>query len=41
MINDKPRDFDKDAASWDENAGRVKMAFHIANSIIGAVPLNA
>src|SRR5665647_778450 len=41
MMNDKPRDFDKDAVSWDENAGRVKMAFHIANSIIGAVPLNA
>jgi ubiquinone/menaquinone biosynthesis C-methylase UbiE len=40
MMNDEPRDFDKDAASWDENAGRVKMAFSIADSIIGAVPLN-
>ncbi|MCX5780624.1 MAG: class I SAM-dependent methyltransferase [Firmicutes bacterium] len=40
-MNDKPRDFDKDAVNWDENAGRVKMAFNIAISIIGAVPLNA
>lgn len=34
------RDFDKDAATWDENAARVKMTTNIANSIKDAVPLN-
>lgn len=40
-MNDQRRDFDKDAANWDENAGRVKMANNIANSIVEAVPLDA
>jgi len=35
------RDFDRDAATWDENAGRVKMATNIANSIKYAVKLHA
>ncbi|MEQ8176101.1 MAG: class I SAM-dependent methyltransferase [Syntrophomonadaceae bacterium] len=35
------RNFDKDAATWDENAGRVKMATNIANSIIDAVSLRS
>ncbi|MEN6324873.1 MAG: class I SAM-dependent methyltransferase [Syntrophomonas sp.] len=34
------RDFDKDAATWDEVPGRIKMANNIANSIIDAVALN-
>lgn len=40
-MNDQRRDFDKDAANWDENAGRVKMANNIADSIVEAVPLDA
>ncbi|MBP1708041.1 MAG: Methyltransferase type 11, partial [Chloroflexi bacterium] len=37
--NDQRRDFDKDAANWDDNAGRVKMANNIANAILDAVRL--
>jgi ubiquinone/menaquinone biosynthesis C-methylase UbiE len=40
-MNEQRRDFDKDAANWDENAGRVKMANSIANSILDVVQLNA
>lgn len=40
-MKDENRDFDKDAATWDENAGRVKMATNIANSIKDAVKLHA
>ncbi len=35
------RDFDKDAATWDEVPGRIKMANNIANSIIDAIDLNS
>jgi len=38
-MNDQRRDFDKDAANWDDNAGRVKMANNIANAIMDAVRL--
>ncbi|MDD3268372.1 MAG: class I SAM-dependent methyltransferase [Syntrophomonadaceae bacterium] len=34
------RDFDKDAATWDEVPGRIKMANNIANSIIDTIALN-
>jgi 2-polyprenyl-3-methyl-5-hydroxy-6-metoxy-1,4-benzoquinol methylase len=37
--NDQRRDFDKNAANWDDNAGRVKMANNIANAILDAVRL--
>jgi ubiquinone/menaquinone biosynthesis C-methylase UbiE len=40
-MNEQRRDFDKDAANWDENAGRVKMANNIANSILDAVQISA
>jgi len=40
-MKNENRDFDKDAATWDENAGRVKMAANIANSIKDAVELHA
>lgn len=39
-MHNENRDFDKHAATWDENAGRVKMATNIANSIKDAVVLN-
>ncbi|MEN6389205.1 MAG: class I SAM-dependent methyltransferase [Syntrophomonas sp.] len=39
-MKDENRDFDKDAATWDENAGRIKMATNIANSIKYAVALD-
>ena len=35
------RDFNKDAATWDENPGRVKMAYNIANAILGTVSLDS
>jgi len=35
------RDFNKDAATWDENPGRVKMANNIANAILRAISLNS
>ncbi len=35
------RKFDKEAATWDENTGRVKMANNIANSIIDSITLNS
>lgn len=35
------RDFNKHAATWDENAGRVKMAANITNAIKDAVSLNS
>lgn len=34
------RDFDQDAASWDDKPARVKMAQNIAEAIIGAIKLN-
>lgn len=40
-VKGETRDFDRDAATWDENAGRVKMAAHIANSIKDAVALHS
>lgn len=33
------RNFDKEAASWDENPTRVKLASDIANAIAKAIPL--
>lgn len=35
------RDFDKEAASWDENPTRVKLADDVRAAICGRVPLNA
>jgi ubiquinone/menaquinone biosynthesis C-methylase UbiE len=32
-MNTKKRDFDKEAASWDENPGRVKLAQDVAKAI--------
>ena len=40
-MNMENRDFNKDAATWDENPGRVKMANNIANAILGAISLNS
>lgn len=40
-MNMEKRDFNKDAATWDENPGRVKMANNITNAIIGAIKLNS
>lgn len=39
-MNSQNRNFDKDAATWDENPGRVKMANNIANTILDAISLN-
>lgn len=41
MIKDERRDFDSEAASWDEKPGRVKLAADIAGAIIKEIPLNA
>jgi len=38
-MNTEKRDFDKAAASWDENPGRVKMAKDVARTISGQVDL--
>lgn len=38
MISEK-RDFDKEAASWDEQPGRVKLADDIARAISEQIPL--
>jgi ubiquinone/menaquinone biosynthesis C-methylase UbiE len=40
-MNMEKRDFNKDAATWDENPGRVKMANNIANTILAAISLNS
>jgi len=34
MKAEERRDFDKEAAKWDENPGRVKLANEVADSII-------
>jgi ubiquinone/menaquinone biosynthesis C-methylase UbiE len=41
VLDMEKRDFNKDAAIWDENPGRVKMANNIANAILGAITLNS
>jgi ubiquinone/menaquinone biosynthesis C-methylase UbiE len=41
VMNMENRDFNKDAATWDENPGRVKMANNIANAILGAINMNS
>jgi SAM-dependent methyltransferase len=33
--SDERKDFDKEAAAWDQNPGRVKLANDVADSIIG------
>jgi len=38
-MNIEKRDFDKAAASWDENPGRVKMAKDVARAVSGQVKL--
>jgi len=38
--NGEKRDFDKEAAAWDENPGRVKLAHDVATTIRDEVPLN-
>lgn len=40
-MNMEKRDFDKDADTWDENPGRVKMANNIANAILDTINLNS
>lgn len=37
MKPEEKKDFDKEAATWDENPGRVKLANDVADAIIGAV----
>lgn len=38
-MNTKKRDFDKDAALWDENPGRVQLARDVANAISKQIAL--
>lgn len=40
MTNDTKRDFDGDAAAWDEKPGRVRVARDIFNAIAGEINLN-
>jgi 2-polyprenyl-3-methyl-5-hydroxy-6-metoxy-1,4-benzoquinol methylase len=40
-MNGENRDFDKVAATWDENPGRVKMANNVANSVLDAININS
>jgi ubiquinone/menaquinone biosynthesis C-methylase UbiE len=37
LKTDEKRDFDKEAAAWDENPGRVKLANEVADAIIREV----
>ena len=39
MMNNEKRDFDKEAASWDENPARVRLANDVAQAISGRIPL--
>ncbi len=39
-MSELKRDFDRDAALWDENPGRVKVAANIAQSILAQIALN-
>ena len=39
-MSDKKRDFDKEAAYWDENPGRVKLADDVYNAVSRSVPIN-
>ena len=38
-INNKKRDFDQEAANWDQVPGRVKVALDIAQSMIREITL--
>jgi len=40
-MSDNKRDFDKDAALWDENPARVKLAKDVCAAISQKVPLNS
>ncbi|MBN2128213.1 MAG: class I SAM-dependent methyltransferase [Sedimentisphaerales bacterium] len=40
-MSDERRDFDKEAAAWDENPGRVRLAGEVADTILREVTLNA
>jgi 2-polyprenyl-3-methyl-5-hydroxy-6-metoxy-1,4-benzoquinol methylase len=40
-MSDNKRDFDKEAAQWDENPGRIKLASDVSDAIILNVPLNS
>jgi len=40
MTMHEKRDFDKEAAAWDANPGRVKLAHEVADAIIGAIKLS-
>lgn len=40
FVNSEKKDFDREAASWDANPGRVKLAGDIANFILGAIVLS-
>ena len=37
MKSEERKDFDKEAAAWDENPGRVRLANDVANAIIREV----
>ncbi|MGA2368707.1 MAG: class I SAM-dependent methyltransferase [Dehalococcoidia bacterium] len=41
MINSDKRDFDREAATWDEEPGRVRLANDIADAIAGEIELKA
>ena len=38
-MKNQPRDFDKQAATWDENPGRVKLAEDVAGAVAQQVAL--
>lgn len=40
-MSTEKRDFDKEAAAWDENPARVKLADDVAAAVIRSVPLDA
>ncbi len=41
IMSTEKRDFDKEAAAWDENPARVKLADDVAAAIMRLVPLDA
>ena len=40
-MDEKKRDFDKEAATWDENPVRVKMAEDVGTAMVARVPLDS
>lgn len=41
MSEPNKRDFDREAGTWDENLGRVKLAHCVMESILGSIPVSA